>query len=104
MIKESKTIKKTTSDRRIKSNSKIEFGSTTNEIQSQLEQLIAYGNTLSSKQNPIKKAVYSKVTFGIMRLKSLGVNYTASFFETECKKIKPNLWNAIWFWATFSNT
>ncbi len=84
--------------------SKIEFGSTANEIQSQLEQLIAYGNTLSSEQTPIKKAVYSKVTFGIMRLKSLGANDTASFFEAQSKKIKPNLWNTIWFWATFSNT
>lgn len=84
--------------------SKIEFGSSIEEMQSQIEQLISYGNTLSSEQNPIKKAVYSKVTFGIMRLKGLGANDTASFFETESKKIKPNLWNAIWFWATFSNT
>ncbi|MCZ2129104.1 MAG: hypothetical protein LC109_02440 [Bacteroidia bacterium] len=84
--------------------SKIEFGTTANEIQSQLEQLIAYGNTLSSEQTPIKKAVYSKVTFGIMRLKSLGANDIASFFEAQSKKIKPNLWNTIWFWATFSNT
>ena len=84
--------------------SKIEFGSSKEDIQSQIEQLISYGNTLSSEQNPIKKAVYSKVTFGIMRLKSLGANDTASFFENESKKIKPNLWNAFWFWATFSNT
>ncbi len=84
--------------------SKIEFGSSKEDIQSQMEQLISYGNTLSSEQNPIKKAVYSKVTFGIMRLKTLGANDTASFFENESKKIKPNLWNAIWFWATFSNT
>jgi hypothetical protein len=39
-----------------------------------------------------------------MRLKGLGANDTASFLENESKKIKPTLWNAIWFWATFSNT
>lgn len=84
--------------------SKIEFGTSANEIQSQIEQLIAYGNTLTSEQNPMKKAVYAKVTFGIMRLKSSGAIEAASFFEKESKKIKPNLWNAFWFWATFSNT
>ena len=57
-----------------------------------------------SEQTPIKKAVYTKVAFGIMRLKNLGANDTAEFFETESKKIKPNLWNTIWYWATFSNT
>ena len=77
--------------------SEIEFGTTANEIQSQLEQLMTYSNTLSSNQYPIKKAVYSKITFGIMRLKSLGANDSAIFFETESKKIKPNLLHAIMF-------
>lgn len=84
--------------------SKIEFGTTAHEVQSQLEELIIYGNTLSSQHFPIKKAVYTKVTFGIMRLKSFGANDIAAFYEAQAKKIKPNLWNAIWFWATFSNT
>ncbi|MBC5838777.1 hypothetical protein [Flavobacterium muglaense] len=84
--------------------SEIEFGTTANEIQSQLEQLIAYSNSLTEKQYPIKKAVYSKVTFGIMRLRSLGATDNAIFFETESKKIKPNLWNAFMFFASGGST
>lgn len=92
-----KKLKKQAIEEKATEITKIEFKSNTEEIQNQLEQLIVYGATLNSEQYPIKKAVYSKVVFGIMRLKSLGAEDISSFFETESKKIKPNLWNAIVF-------
>ena len=84
--------------------SKLEFGSTKEEIQNQLEQLITFGSTLKSEQHPIKKAVYSKVIFGIMRLKTLGANDVAVFLENEAMKVKPKWYNAVGFWMSFSNT
>jgi hypothetical protein len=65
----------------------IQFGNTTDEISNVLNELITIASGKPDKA--VKKAIYEKMEFAIMKLKKLGSNEEANFFETKRTAIKP---------------
>ena len=73
--------------------SKFEFSNNPNDLKNELEELLAMRATLKGEELPIKKAIYSKLEFGINRLKSQGEDI--SFYEEKVNRAKPSLWDKI---------
>jgi hypothetical protein len=66
------------------------FGTDANEIGNQLNQLVSLGSTKPDKA--LKNAIIEKVEFGIMKLKGLGANAEADFFEKKLEPLKKKSW------------
>lgn len=68
----------------------VTFGTTTEEISNQLSQLVTLGNSKPDKK--VKSAIVEKMEFGIMKLKGLGANAEATFFEQKVELLKKKSW------------
>jgi len=66
------------------------FGSTPEEISNQLSQLVTIGNSKPDKK--VKNAIVEKLEFGIMKLRGLGSNAEADFFEKKLEPLKKKGW------------
>lgn len=65
----------------------IQFGSTTDEISNSLNHLVTIAAGKPDKE--VKKAICDKMEFAIMKLRQLGANAEADFFEKKRTDIKP---------------
>lgn len=65
----------------------IKFGSTADDISEALNQLVTIAAGKPDKE--VKKAIYEKMEFAIMKLRQLGANAEADFFEKKRTDIKP---------------
>lgn len=68
----------------------LTFGGTTEEISNQLSHLVTIGNSKPDKK--VKSAIVEKMEFGIMKLKGLGANAEADFFEKKLEPLKKKSW------------
>lgn len=68
----------------------ITFGGTTEEISNQLSQLVTLG--YSKPEKKVKSAIVEKMEFGIMKLRGLGANAEADFFEKKLEPLKKKSW------------
>jgi len=66
------------------------FGGTAEEISNQLSQLVTIGNSKPDKK--VKSAIVEKMEFGIMKLKGLGANAEAEFFDKKLEPLKKKSW------------
>jgi len=67
----------------------MQFGDTAESISATLDQLVTIA--ASKPGNPVKKAIYEKMEFAIMKLRQLGANAEADFFEKKRAGIKPKI-------------
>lgn len=70
--------------------SQMTFGTTADEISNQLNQLTTLGSSKPDKK--LKAAIVEKMEFGIMKLKGLGANAEADFFEKKLEPLKKKSW------------
>jgi hypothetical protein len=63
----------------------VQFGQSADEIADSLNQLVTIGT--SNNDEKIKKAVYEKMDYGIIKLKKLGAESEADFFQKKLDKI-----------------
>lgn len=75
---------------KIENIAQISFGSNAEEISNQLSQLVAIGNAKPDKN--VKAAIIEKMEFGIMKLKGMGSNTEADFFEKKLEPLKKKSW------------
>lgn len=66
---------------------KMEFSEEKGDLSNQLNELVTIAGGTNAK--PLKKGIYEKMEYGIMKLNSIGATSEADFFETKRKKIKP---------------
>ncbi|WP_029410678.1 hypothetical protein [Treponema pedis] len=70
----------------------FQFGSTSEEIQNQLQNMFTQISALPRLKSPEQKALYNaikeKLEFGIMKLNSNGANAEAEFFQKKFDKLK----------------
>jgi|GEM_PF-2805914 hypothetical protein len=65
----------------------IKFGSTADEISDACNQLVTIAAGKPDKE--VKKAIYEKMEFAVMKLRQLGANAEADFFEKKRTDVKP---------------
>ncbi|MEI7596522.1 MAG: hypothetical protein WCK02_12295 [Bacteroidota bacterium] len=65
----------------------IKFGSTADEISDACNQMVTIAAGKPDKE--VKKAIYEKMEFAIMKLRQLGANAEADFFEKKRTDVKP---------------
>lgn len=75
---------------KIENIAQITFGNNAEEISNQLSQLIAIGNAKPDKN--VKATIIEKMEFGIMKLKGLGANSEANYFEKKLEPLKKKSW------------
>ena len=63
----------------------VQFGQSADQIADSLNQLVTIGT--SNNDEKIKKAVYEKMDYGIIKLKKLGAESEADFFQKKLDKI-----------------
>lgn len=68
----------------------IQFGTTVDDISNQLSQLVTIGNAKPDKK--VKSAIVEKMEFGIMKLKALGANPEADYFDKKLQPLKKKSW------------
>jgi hypothetical protein len=69
--------------------SKMIFSTDANELANQMNELLTIGAGTASEHKELIKACYEKMDFGVMKLKSIGANAEAVFFEGKRNSIKP---------------
>lgn len=69
----------------------LTFGNSSEELSENLNQLVTIAGGKPNKD--VKKAIYEKMEFGIMKLNQLGATAEADFFEKKRKDIKPKWWD-----------
>ena len=77
-------------ENRIDQITSMTFGTDTNEISNQLNQLVSLGSTKPDKV--LKSAIVEKLEFGIMKLRGLNASGEAAFFEKKLEPLKKKSW------------
>jgi hypothetical protein len=69
----------------------IKFSAETDELMNQLNEIASIGASASQydQVRPIKKSVYEKMELGVFKLRQMGLNSEADFFEKKRQGIKP---------------
>lgn len=80
-------VRKDKIEARVDSIATIQFGTTADEISNALNQLVTIAAGKPDKE--VKKAIYEKMEFAIMKLRQLGANVEADFFEKKRVDVKP---------------
>jgi hypothetical protein len=88
--KENKKEEKQRLEGKVNEIASIVFGATTEDISNQLSQLVTIGNAKPDKN--VKSAIVEKMEFGIMKLKGLGANVEAAYFEQKVEPLKKKSW------------
>lgn len=70
--------------------SSIQFGDSVNDICDVCNLLVTKASGKSDRE--IKKAIYNKMEFAILKLRKLGASEEADFFEKKRTEIKPKWW------------